>query len=423
MRSLFARLALLLLTAIVLVVIISSFTASLIMRGPRPEVSMEPFARQLHVLVVLAERDLAAAEASGMVVSAEPAPGEPDRMFNDSLAAALPHIDEPRQVRVTRVPGKGATASLLLENGKWLQVQLPDFGPPPGGLKVLMEWSALIVIGSALVSIVAASKITKPLLMMERALAEIRQDGTLPHMPETGPAEIRATAQALNRLSARVKTATESRMRLVAAAGHDLRTPMTRMRLRAEFIVDENERAKWLADLEELDKIADSAIGLVREEVSRDGLQPVRLDQTIATIVAELSAIGMTIAVGTLEPATVLAGPMALTRALRNLLINAATHGGSATVSVTHTEEADVVSIEDNGPGIPPDRLDQVFEPFFRIDIARQKAFPGAGLGMAIAKEILGRFQGEIVVRNRQPHGLEQTITFRDAAATHQGAA
>ena len=122
-----------------------------------------------------------------------------------------------------------------------------------------------------------------------------------------------------------------------------------------------------------------------------------------------------------LEQATIHAGPLAVTRALRNLLINAATHGQSATVTVTHLGNRAVVRIVDTGPGIPEDRLNQVFEPFFRIDIARQRSFPGAGLGMAIAREIITRFEGEITVRNRQPRGLEQVVSFKNAETKAAG--
>jgi signal transduction histidine kinase len=100
---------------------------------------------------------------------------------------------------------------------------------------------------------------------------------------------------------------------------------------------------------------------------------------------------------------------------LRNLLINAATHGQSAVVTVTRLADTAVIKIDNSGPGIPADRLGQVFEPFFRIDIGRQKSYPGAGLGMAIAKEIISRFEGEIIVRNRHPTGLERIILFKNA--------
>ncbi|MFS8113039.1 ATP-binding protein [Rhizobium jaguaris] len=413
MKSLGARLALLLLTAIVLVVITSSFAASLVMRGPRPETTMEPMAHQLSMLAKLAEKDRAAAISAGVVIAAAPADGALDEPLSGFLMESLRRTGDVRVATVSRQSTGTTTASLYLPDGNWMVMPMPELGPPPGGWKILAGWLGLIITGSVLISIFAASKIMKPLRLLERASTEIGPDGTLPHVPEIGPGEIRVTARALNELSARVKAATESRMRLVAAAGHDLRTPMTRMRLRAEFIKDEEDRLKWLADLEELDTIADSAIGLVREEISTDSLQRVKLDTIVANIVAELTTMGMAIKAGELQPATICAGSLAVTRALRNLLINAATHGEAAIVTVTHSGDKAVVRIVDTGPGIPEERLGQVFEPFFRIDIARQRSFPGAGLGMAIAKEIVSRFEGEITVRNRQPRGLEQVVAFK----------
>ena len=415
MKSLGARLALLLLTAIVLVVISSSFVASLVMRGPRPDMMIEPEARQLAVLAAFAEKDRAAAASAGLVVAPTADDSPRDEELSRFLVEALLRISSMREAIISRQSTGEMIASLKLSDGKWLVTPMPQHGPPPGGWKILVGWLGLIIIGSVLVSVFAASKIMKPLRLLERAVAEVNPDGTLPHIAETGPGEIRVTAQALNGLSARVKASTESRMRLVAAAGHDLRTPMTRMRLRAEFIQDDEERRKWLADLEELDRIADSAIGLVREEISKDSLERVRLDTAVEEIVEELQAINMNVNSGELEPALICAGPLAVTRALRNLLINAATHGQSATVTVTHLGNRAVVRIVDTGPGIPEERLNQVFEPFFRIDIARQRSFPGAGLGMAIAHEIVTRFDGEITVRNRQPTGLEQVVSFKSA--------
>jgi signal transduction histidine kinase len=270
----------------------------------------------------------------------------------------------------------------------------------------------LIVMGSTAVSIFAASKITGPLELLQSAAGRIGSDGVLPHIPETGAGEVRATAQALNRLSARLRSAMESRMRLVAAAGHDLRTPMTRMRLRAEFVVDDEEREKWLADLEELDSIADSAIRLVREEVAAESASDtVQLDDLISEIVGEMRQLGLKVHPGAVEPIPARGAPLALKRAIRNLVINAATHGGGATVTLQQDQAgAAVITIADNGPGIPAELLSQVFEPFFRVDMARRKTVPGAGLGLAIAKEIIERFGGTIEIANGHPKGLVQTI-------------
>jgi signal transduction histidine kinase len=200
-------------------------------------------------------------------------------------------------------------------------------------------------------------------------------------------------------------------MRLVAAAGHDLRTPMTRMRLRAEFL-EEEERAKWLEDLDELDRIADSAMQLVREEVEGEPKQSIRLDQFTARICDDLALMKSPVTLLKSEPVTVWSAPLALTRALRNLIINAATHGGGAFITVVPHGNAALITIEDEGPGIPDQIMPRVFEPFFRVDPGRRKSIPGAGLGLAIAKEIVERHGGRLILRNRSPKGLRQEVVF-----------
>jgi signal transduction histidine kinase len=225
----------------------------------------------------------------------------------------------------------------------------------------------------------------------------------------------------LNTLSARLKRAMESRMRLVAAAGHDLRTPITRMRLRAEFVADEEDRAKWLADLDELEWIADSAIMLVREETGNVSLEVTRLDELVAAIAAELRDQHLDITETAAEPVSVLASKLRLNRALRNLMINAATHGTRARVRV-EASGADVarIVIEDDGLGIPADLLDQVFEPFFRADPARRQDIPGAGLGLTIAREIVQSAGGTITIANRPDGGLVQIVELPRVADTAQ---
>jgi signal transduction histidine kinase len=330
------------------------------------------------------------------------------------LVRALSQTGPSRTAIITRNEGRpGITASIKLASGRWLIADVPDFSSQPGRWRILTGWIVLIIFGSAAVSIFAASKITRPLRLLDNAVAAVGPDGVLPHVPETGSGEVRATAQTLNRLSDRLKSAMESRMRLVAAAGHDLRTPMTRMRLRAEFLPEDAERQKWLNDLEELNTIADSAIRLVREEAGHDSIKSTRLDQVINEIVGELSGLEMKVQARGMKALSIAASPMALKRALRNLIINGATHGNGAEVAMEHRGGVAVVTIADSGPGIPPELLDRVFEPFFRVDISRRKAIPGAGLGLAIAKEIIERFGGTITVANNKPTGLLQTVSFK----------
>lgn len=412
MNSLRNRLVLLLIAAIVTVVGLATFAASRVLQPPLPEATIEPVARQLHFLVNLVQKDRQDAVALGVRLQDKPAEGAEIEPMTRFLNRALEQTGPARIVVATRAVGSPTVlASVQLGADDWLVAEIPDARPPPGRWWALAGWIFLIVLGSAAVSIFAASKIFKPLQLLEDAIGRIGADGVLPIIPETGSGEVRATAQALNTLSSRLKSAMESRMRLVAAAGHDLRTPMTRMRLRAEFIPDEAEREKWFSDLEELDAIADSAIRLVKEEVGGDKLETVRLGTLVHEIVDELLQLGYKVALPSRVSLPVVVGPLAVKRALRNLIINAATHGRGAKIDLAHEGEQAVVRIRDEGPGIPEELIDHVFEPFFRVDVARRKTMPGAGLGLAIAREIIERFGGTITIANsNKPRGLVQTI-------------
>jgi signal transduction histidine kinase len=183
------------------------------------------------------------------------------------------------------------------------------------------------------------------------------------------------------------------------------------MRLRAEFLPDD-DRPAWLRDLDELRHIADSSIQLVYEEVEGKRAEAIRLDELAEAVVEELAATGLPVRLAGSSSVLVRGAPLAMTRVLRNLVTNAATHGGGCEVSVHHQASRAVVLIEDRGPGIPDSVMGRVFEPFFRSDPARQQAIPGAGLGLAIAREIVARHDGEIILSNRAGGGLRQEVRF-----------
>ncbi len=342
-------------------------------------------------------------------IKPEPAGGEVSEGMTRYLRSALQQRNITASVIVTRTPQDyWPVASIELPGKGWLVIPI-SIPPPPGEvLPFLIGGIVLIVAGTAVVAIAVVHRLMRPFALIEKSLANIDPDGELPVLSENGPADIRATARAINRLSSRLKSAMESRMRLVAAAGHDLRTPMTRMRLRAEFL-DDADREKGLADIDELDRIADSAIRLVHEESEDDLGEALRLDRLVSDVIAELQELRLDVREAETEPVQVMGKPLALKRAIRNLLINAATHGGGATVSIRGKSDSVFIDIVDNGPGIPEPLLARAFEPFFRVDPARS-SMAGAGLGLAIAKEIIQRNRGSLILANGAGGGFIQTI-------------
>jgi signal transduction histidine kinase len=348
----------------------------------------------------------------GAHLGSSPRAGRPRPELTDLLQSQLRDAGYDLEVVVTQsAEAAHPVASIKFKSG-WLAIPISDrHHPRQAAVYALAGWILLIAIGIVGVALWFAYRITRHLAILQRVAATIDADGIVPRLPETGPPELKATARALNTMTTRLKNAAESRMRLVAAAGHDLRTPMTRMRLRAEFLDDE-DRSMWLNDLEELDRIADSAIQLVREETQRERSRLLRVDEIITEICQDLASMKASVTIIKMEAVTISSAPLALTRAVRNLIINAATHGGGAFVTVGMENRAALITIDDEGPGIPDQSMSRVFEPFFRVDPARRKSGPGAGLGLAIAKEIVERHGGKLTLQNRSHKGLRQEIIF-----------
>jgi len=400
------RVKLAVLIAVVITSMVGILTAVLIFffKPPDERQAIRPLADHAQLLAGIAQT------APALIpVRQKPAEGRVDTRMTAWLREALVARGAPREVVVSRVSRALLMLSVPVDQG-WLVSEIADLPPPGGVFRIILMWLALITLGTIAVALFFANRMVKPLVLLEKAIESVGPDALLPELAITGPAEVRITARALNSLSSRLKAALESRMRLVAAAGHDLRTPITRMRLRAEFVENEDDRAMWLKDIDELACIADSAILLVREESGRSVPELLRLDTLISGLVAELRALSFDVTLTGSAETTVRANRTSLNRAFRNLIINAATHGRRARVAVQGLSSEAHVVIDDDGPGIPPILLGQVFEPFFRVHPARTKIIDGAGLGLTIAHDIVRRAGGSITIENGPLQGLLQVV-------------
>ncbi|MDQ0321929.1 signal transduction histidine kinase [Pararhizobium capsulatum DSM 1112] len=410
MGSLRTRFTILLVVAVLLVLVIATFVTTQLLRRPSDALFEQALAEKAQLALMLLDEDPTAAERLHIVIGEAPLPAWIDRKRTEGLAAAARQNGyEAEMAMLSRPENEARGLAVRLPDGRWAYLVFP--GPGPFPLWPLVAYLTLVAAGVVAVAVYASEVMMRPLRVLDEAIAKIRPDGVIPEMTEEGPMEVRTTVRTINKLASRLNAAMASRMRLVAAAGHDMRTPMTRMRLRAEFVTEQDDRAAWLKDLDELDQIADSAIRLVREEVSPHMHEPVSLDGLVQEVVTEISEMGLPVQKGEITTAIVSGASFALKRALRNLVVNAATHGQGVEVSLSlDGDESAILKIADQGPGIPTDLLDRVFEPFFRVDQARRKLIPGAGLGLAIAREIIENHGGAIEIVNRPGGGLQQTV-------------
>jgi len=405
-NTLRAKIAVLLVVAIVSVVSMLTGVLLYLFRPPNSANRIDPVVEQVLMLARAVDGN-----PENLPLSLSPAGGKPMTATTSKLREALAARNSTLAVVVSLPdPSESPIASIPIGTKGWLQLPISNQPPPGGAWHILLGWLAVITFGATAIAVFVAHRMVQPLALLEKAIESVGTDAILPELPVEGPAEVRVAAKALNSLSSRLKTAVESRMRLVAAAGHDLRTPMTRMRLRAEFVTNDEDRTMWLKDLDELERIADSAILLVRQETVKVTSETFRLDSLMDELVHELRSLEFDVTIANTTPVAVHAGRLGLSRAFRNLLINAATHGARAQVQVVWKDNRARVIIQDEGPGIPTELIDQVFEPFFRVDPARRQNIPGAGLGLPIAHDLIERAGGRILIANGTERGLVQIV-------------
>lgn len=260
------------------------------------------------------------------------------------------------------------------------------------------------------VSLVAVRWATRPLKTLAEAADELGKNINRAPLAETGPTEVARAARAFNTMQSRLAAYLRERTQVLAAMSHDLKTPITRLRLRAELLDDTQLRSKFGNDLQEMEAMVASALDFLRGMDNGEPVQPVDVNALLESLQADLRETGgeVTIAGRAADPYPGRA--QALKRCLANLLENAIKYGKSAQVFVEDRAERLQISILDEGPGLPPDQLSKVFEPFYRVEASRNRDTGGTGLGLAIAKNVVERHGGSIELRNRAEGGLAAVL-------------
>jgi signal transduction histidine kinase len=325
----------------------------------------------------------------------------------------------PREL-IVGARGERLLVSLRLPDGEWLNLTLHVTPPRPWHSETFLAAFGLMTLAALLLVLWATRRLTRPVGELAAAAERLGRDVNSPPLPEGGPREVAMAAQAFNTMAGRIRRFVSDRTLMLAAISHDLRTPITRMRLRAEFVEDEEIRAKMLADLAEMEALVNASLAFARDDQAAEPSVPLDLVALVRTVLDEASdaAAGRGDVATPAEYAgperlTLRARPLALKRAIANLVQNALLHGGGVRLRVEPPSGGLVrIVISDDGPGIPQESLDAVFQPFRRLEDSRNRETGGTGLGLPIARNILRGHGGDVVLANRPGGGTDAVVTL-----------
>jgi signal transduction histidine kinase len=263
----------------------------------------------------------------------------------------------------------------------------------------------------SLIGIVAARQIARPLRRLATSAEAIGRGENVEVLPEVGPDDIRLTTAAFNRMQARLFRFVEDRTRMLAAIGHDLRTPLTSLRLRAEFVTDADAQQRMLATIDEIQTMTEAMIALARGEATVEETRTVDLNALLGSLCDDMADLGQPVEYVDGKKTVYRCRPDGLRRAIRNVIENAVRYGGLAHVSIDGTPSTIDIVVQDSGPGIPDIMKGKVFEPFFRLESSRSRETGGVGLGLSIARAIIRHHGGDILLSANDP-GLKVVLSL-----------
>ena len=376
--------------------------------------------------IVAAPDQVRELDLPGLTASIEP------RSSLDELRPASPELQElirphlrfgataqPLRPREIQIRGGDADRRLMLAlrmaDDRWAVLRTEWLPPRPWHSQRFLLAFIGMTAAAALLTLWAVRQLTAPVALLGRAAERLGRDVNAPPLPEDGPTEVATAAAAFNTMAARIRQFVSDRTFLIAAIGHDLRTPITRLKLRAEWMEDDEQRRKMLADLDELEALVSATLAFGRDVAGSEPVVPMDLVALVRTVLDD-AADARPDAPGAQYdgPAQLrMQGrPVALKRAFANLVGNGMAYAGSVAVRVAPSAGLVAVTVDDEGPGIPPEALDRVFDPFFRLETSRNRETGGAGLGLSITRNILRAHGGDVALSNRAGGGLRATVTL-----------
>ncbi len=302
--------------------------------------------------------------------------------------------------------------SVRLEDQSWVNFAAPAIGSLPH--TDWLQHLAALCIGAVIIfiSIMLLRWVTRPLKVLAEAAEKFSLDEKHDRLDETGPAEVRRAARAFNNLRDRIQTLVAQRTQALAAVSHDLRTPITRVKLRSELYEDETTRGLIEADLSEMESMIESTLEYLRAGESTEQVRLLDLSAVVQTVVDDAVDQGRSITFTGLGHAVILGRLVAIKRALWNVVGNALKYATRVEVELRDTATGFVVIVSDDGPGVPEELIQRLFEPFFRVEQSRNRETGGTGLGLTITKTIMTATGGDVRIENNADLGLRVSLLF-----------
>ncbi len=351
-------------------------------------------------------RRVSAKPQDNVAVTSEP-PGDPDaglveRQLTD-LAADFSQSD-------------GLAASIRFDDGRWLNFVAATTPANP-----LFTTETLPLFGSVAAIVIAMSiwatrRLTAPYRALEQAVKCIGEDVKSPPLPEFGSSEYKSAVRAVNAMQSQLREYVADREQLAAALAHDLRTPLTRIRLRLELLRKSPLRQSLTHDLNDIDVIARSVIDFATYEIVDEEQEKIDFWSLVDSVADNYPQVSFDKPSHESRGLICIGRPIALRRCVTNLVDNAVSYGGKAHISLAQNGSNILLTIRDEGPGIPQAKLDEVFQPFRRVENSRNRQTGGFGLGLTIARNIARRCGGDIKLENDPRGGLRAELTIPRAA-------
>ncbi|MFD1282124.1 ATP-binding protein [Methylobacterium goesingense] len=338
------------------------------------------------------------------------------RMKDDASQARI--ILMARDVAEDAPPGRlsdrtqALRVSVRLDDGRWLNAEAPLASRTPPWMRIALIQVLASVVAVLAVVVVARRGIVRPVADLARAAEMAGRGAAFEPLRERGPRELRTMTAAFNLMQERLRAFVADRTRMLAAISHDLRTPIASLWLRAEMVEDDELRNAMVRTISDMRRMVDATLAFTRDDASAQDSGPLDLAEMVRALVNDHLVLGRDVSVASPADLPFHGRRVALRRALDNLVENAVRYGDRARITLERANEQIRILVDDDGPGIPPDRIEEMFAPFARLDGSRNADTGGTGLGLAIARSAARAHGGDVALANRPGGGLRAEVTL-----------